>query len=210
MGGERSLKKRGAGKRRTGTGRGEGGEKREKTGEEKEKAGEGKKEERSKKPREPRDIVKQQLSFKVSDHSNFEKLISETDSLNGSVHTSDPLNTLRGNSTESRSHSSSPRKILETSSSPSRGENVEKKGMSRLLFPNQLKKKPLADSPTAAGIIPVQPASHPSPHSQSSAEASTNKPNIIPINTFSAVASNVNILDQIMNGMSQSQMSKKD
>ena len=85
--------------------------------------------------------------------------------------------------------------------------------MSRLLFPNQMKvdsskKKPSADSPAAAaGIIPVEP----SPHPQSSvAEASTNKPNIIPINTFSAVASNVNILDQIMNGMSQSQMSKKD
>jgi len=195
----------------------EGGEKREKTGEEKEKAGEGKKEERAKKPREPKD-VKQQLSFKVSDHSNFEKLISETDSLNGSVHASDPLNTLRGNSTGSRSHSSSPRKILETSSSPSRGDNVEKKGMSRLLFPNQMKvdsskKKPSADSPAtaAAAIIPVQPTSQPSPHPQSSAaEASANKPNIIPINSFSAVASNVNILDQIMNGMSQSQMSKKD
>merc|ERR1712037_650336 len=169
------------------------------------------------KPREPKDVVKQQLSFKVSDHSNFEKLISETDSLNGSVHSSDPLNALRGNSTGSRSHSSSPRKILETSSSPSRGDNVEKKGMSRLLFPNQMKvdsskKKPSADSPaTAAAIIPVQPTSQPSPHPQSSAaEASANKPNIIPINSFSAVASNVNILDQIMNGMSQSQMSKKD
>merc|ERR1712037_667299 len=140
------------------------------------------------KPREPKDVVKQQLSFKVSDHSNFEKLISETDSLNGSVHSSDPLNALRGNSTGSRSHSSSPRKILETSSSPSRGDNVEKKGMSRLLFPNQMKvdsskKKPSADSPAAAAIIPI--------------------------NSFSAVASNVNILDQIMNGMSQSQMSKK-
>jgi len=191
----------------------EGGEKREKTGGEKEKAGEGKKEERATKPREPKDIVKQQLSFKVSDHSNFEKLISETDSLNGSVHpSSDPLNTLRGNSTGSRSHSSSPRKILENSSSPSRGDNVEKKGMSRLLFPNQMKvdpskKKPSADSP-APGILPV--ASHPSSHPQSSAETTTNKSNIIPINSFSAVASNVNILDQIMNGMSQSQMSKKD
>merc|ERR1712037_69682 len=120
--------------------------------------------------------------------------------------------------TGARSHSSSPRKILETSSSPSRGDNVEKKGMSRLLFPNQMKvdsskKKPSADSPAtaAAAIIPVQPTSQPSPHPQSSAaEASANKPNIIPINSFSAVASNVNILDQIMNGMSQSQMSKKD
>ena len=89
-------------------------------------------------------------------------------------------------------------------------------GMSRLLFPNQMKvdsskKKPSADSPAAAAIIPVQPTSQPSPHPQSSAaEASANKPNIIPINSFSAVASNVNILDQIMNGMSQSQMSKKD
>ena len=90
--------------------------------------------------------------------------------------------------------------------------------MSRLLFPNQMKvdsskKKPSADSPAtaAAAIIPVQPTSQPSPHPQSSAaEASANKPNIIPINSFSAVASNVNILDQIMNGMSQSQMSKKD
>ena len=87
--------------------------------------------------------------------------------------------------------------------------------MSRLLFPNQMKvdsskKKPSADSPAAAGIIPVQPTSQPSPHPQSSAEASTNKPNIVPINTFSPVASNVNILEQIMNGMSQSQMSKKD
>ena len=88
-------------------------------------------------------------------------------------------------------------------------------GMSRLLFPNQMKvdpskKKPSVDSP-ASGIIPVvQPASHPSSLPQSSAEATTNKPNVIPINSFSAVASNVNILDQIMNGMSQSQMSKKD
>ena len=54
--------------------------------------------------------------------------------------------------------------------------------MSRLLFPNQMKvdsskKKPSADSPAAAGIIPVQPTSQPSPHPQSSAEASTNKPN---------------------------------
>ena len=84
--------------------------------------------------------------------------------------------------------------------------------MSRLLFPNQMKvdpskKKPSADSP-APGILPV--ASHPSSHPQSSAETTTNKSNIIPINSFSAVASNVNILDQIMNGMSQSQMSKKD
>merc|ERR1712192_298521 len=171
------------------------------------------KEERTSKPREPKDIVKQQLSFKVSDHSNFEKLISETDSLNGSVHPADPLNTLRGNSTGSRSHSSSPRKVLETSSSP-RGDNVEKKGMSRLLFPNQMKvntskKKPSTDS-SAASIIPLQPPSPPSPLPHSSAEATTNKPNNIPVDTFSAVASNVNILDQIMNGMSQSQMSKKD
>merc|ERR1712203_784273 len=139
-----------------------GGEepKKERSREEKERDRRREKEERAKKPREPRDIVKQQLSFKVSDHSNFEKLISETDSLNGSVHSSDPINTLRGNSTGTRSHSSSPRKILETSSSPSRGDNVEKKGMSRLLFPNQMKvdsskKKPSADSPAAAaGIIP--------------------------------------------------------
>ena len=87
--------------------------------------------------------------------------------------------------------------------------------MSRLLFPNQMKvdtskKKPSTDS-SAAGIIPVQPhPSHPSNLPHSSAETTTNKPNIIPVNTFSTVASNVNILDQIMNGMSQSQMSKKD
>merc|ERR1712038_737610 len=98
----------------------------------------GKKEDRPPKPKDPKDAVKQQLSFKVSDHTNFEKLISETDSLNGSVHVPDHLNTLRGSSTGSRSHPSSPRKILESSSSP-RGESVEKKGMSRLLFPNQMK-----------------------------------------------------------------------
>merc|ERR1711994_654296 len=100
----------------------EGGEKREKTAE---KEKDGKKEDRPPKPKDPKDAVKQQLSFKVSDHTNFEKLISETDSLNGSVHVSDHLNTLRGSSTGSRSHPSSPRKILESSSSP-RGESVEK------------------------------------------------------------------------------------
>merc|ERR1712038_1244166 len=99
----------------------------------------GKKEDRPPKPKDPKDAVKQQLSFKVSDHTNFEKLISETDSLNGSVHVSDHLNTLRGSSTGSRSHPSSPRKILESSSSP-RGESVEKKKLNilktwkRLLF----------------------------------------------------------------------------
>ena len=54
------------------------------------------------------------------------------------------------------------------------------------------------------------PVNHPSqPHSTTS-ETATSKTNIIPINTFSTPSSNVNILDQIMNGMSQSQMSKKD
>ena len=93
----------------------EGGEKREKTAE---KEKDGKKEDRPPKPKDPKDAVKQHLSFKVgsnlsatyfnlniqvSDHSNFEKLISETDSLNGSIHPSDPLNNVKGNSTGSRS-----------------------------------------------------------------------------------------------------------
>ena len=88
-------------------------------------------------------------------------------------------------------------------------------GMSRLLFPNQMKVDSAKKRPelAVASIIPVNPITNPSPlpHSSSveatsrTGEATTNK---IPTNTFSAVASNVNILDQIMNGMSQSQMSK--
>jgi len=187
----------------------EGGEKRDKTGEKekrkeerreerKEERKDGKKEDRKERPEKVKESKVADkdvpLNFKVSEPANFEKLICETDSLNGGV-----LGLLTASGSRVHASSSQRKQNSESaSSSPRREEERKEKkledkpAMPRLLFPGQQK----ADAIKKKLDLDLQ-----------SSYSSYSSP-LLPSET--SLSSNVNILDQIMNGMSQSQPPKKD
>jgi len=147
------------------------------------------------------------LSYKVESHGgNFENLITSSDTTRRD---GDVLERLLDRTGENRSQSSSPRKQEQRVDSPRdlggsdrKKADSERQYMSKLLFPGQLKaegikKKLNLDSTYSSSTTSGSRGDAKKPPPSSSLESKNN---------FSA--SSVNILDQIMSGMSQSQPKK--
>lgn len=201
--------------------RGESLEKRDKTGEKKKR--DSKKEERKEerrderrdrpdKAKETKEGEKDKLNFKVSDHSNFEKLISETDSLNGGVLGLIPPD-IRTETSQHRKTSSG-----QPSASPRPPDTTEDKKdfkTSRSQFPGHIRKKldldscgggsQSSNSPVSNSPVSLPPSiSKPGVSNSPSMPPSYSSPlSLVQEGSNNPQPQNINLLDQIIRGMSK-------